>query len=263
MSWTTEHLSRGLEAIDAFLSAIGLSESQNRSVRDLIATLAWESPRAPADSGGPAAEPEDDEDEDGACFAMDDERFFGHAGYYELLIECMRLHSAKNRDYADPDDPLRNLRASERFGVLAEDGVFRVRLQDKIARFQNLLEREATDGLGPAVADESFEDTIKDLINYCALGLVLRRERQRQDEEERAAEDVWKHAHCSCDSVSAVDPYADIDEEEEVTAPSDGPYTHTFSTGDYPAYTDEGATLIKNVLRAAFASGATTVTVRP
>ena len=68
--------------------------------------------------------------------------------------------SAKSQDYAEADDPFRNLRQHGRLGIA-------IRLYDKICRLDTLSRREA------AVADESARDTVLDVINYAVLWLEI------------------------------------------------------------------------------------------
>lgn len=46
----------------------------------------------------------------------------------------------------------------------------RVRMWDKMARLNHILENPQVD-----VNDESIEDTLKDLLNYCAIFIMVRR----------------------------------------------------------------------------------------
>jgi len=50
-----------------------------------------------------------------------------------------------------------------------ENGL-RVRMWDKMARLNHILENPNVD-----VNDESLEDTLKDLLNYCAIFIMVRR----------------------------------------------------------------------------------------
>ena len=50
-----------------------------------------------------------------------------------------------------------------------ENGL-RVRMHDKMARLNHILENPGVD-----VNDESLEDTLKDLLNYCAIFIMVRR----------------------------------------------------------------------------------------
>jgi len=50
-----------------------------------------------------------------------------------------------------------------------ENGL-RVRMHDKMARLNHILENPGVD-----VNDESLEDTLVDLLNYCAIFIMVRR----------------------------------------------------------------------------------------
>jgi hypothetical protein len=63
----------------------------------------------------------------------------------------------KNADYANEEDPLANFR---RFGELG----FVVRMEDKLARLTTFARRGILE-----VENESLDDTLLDLVNYCVL----------------------------------------------------------------------------------------------
>lgn len=71
--------------------------------------------------------------------------------------EARNLMVKKNADYANQDDPFRNFRAFGRFGIL-------VRLSDKVARLQSLLENGKAE-----VKGETIRDTAIDILNYSFL----------------------------------------------------------------------------------------------
>jgi len=79
--------------------------------------------------------------------------------------ELMPLARAKGHDYSGQGDSLSNLKD---FGVL---GVC-VRIGDKYHRLKNFLLSGGT----LKVKDETIEDTIKDLIIYGFLALILKRQ---------------------------------------------------------------------------------------
>lgn len=72
----------------------------------------------------------------------------------ELYDECMETYSKKNRDYDGAFDK-----------SLDEDGlvVAKIRMNDKILRFQSLMTNPAM------VKDESMKDTLMDLANYALM----------------------------------------------------------------------------------------------
>jgi hypothetical protein len=80
-------------------------------------------------------------------------------GYFEK--ECMAIMSAKGHDYAGRVDCLGNLR---RFGLL---GII-VRLSDKFSRIEQFAKSREL-----RVKDESVKDTLRDIVNYCLLGMIF------------------------------------------------------------------------------------------
>ncbi len=76
--------------------------------------------------------------------------------------DAMKIVLAKNKDYANSNDPFKNFKLSSLVGVTPEKAIL-VRISDKMARVVNLLEKEAD------VKDETIEDTILDMINYLAI----------------------------------------------------------------------------------------------
>jgi hypothetical protein len=80
----------------------------------------------------------------------------------ELYAYNVELSRRKNSDYADNEDPFKNFRACEFYGVSAARGII-VRMSDKLTRVANLLDRDA------AVRDESILDSLSDLANYSMI----------------------------------------------------------------------------------------------
>jgi len=73
-----------------------------------------------------------------------------------IFKECQDLSAYKNKRYGD--EPLKL------FGL---KGIV-TRLSDKFFRLKNLSMNEGEDA-----DDESIEDTLKDMINYCGYGIML------------------------------------------------------------------------------------------
>lgn len=94
----------------------------------------------------------------------------GHPMFYQLLDRMAEIHSDKNQDYAGDDDPLRNFKACERMGIEAWRGIA-IRMSDKWTRLENFVKNDTL-----KVEDESIEDTLIDLANYCLLYIIARRE---------------------------------------------------------------------------------------
>lgn len=80
--------------------------------------------------------------------------------HLQVCKELNSLYEAKNNDYGDSFAKVRN-----ELGNVA----ILVRLYDKVERLKTLLT-----GAKQKVNDESIDDTLKDLANYCILELVER-----------------------------------------------------------------------------------------
>lgn len=77
-------------------------------------------------------------------------------------FKAVELMKQKNADYCGVgDDALSNFRKHGAFGIV-------VRLHDKMERLNTFVKRGSF-----AVIDESFEDTIVDVINYSILLLAM------------------------------------------------------------------------------------------
>lgn len=88
---------------------------------------------------------------------------------FDACLETMRK---KNSDYAKPENEFANFEASLRIGVPVQTAIL-IRMQDKMTRIENLLFHT------PAVADESMDDSLDDLINYATI-LKARRQFEQQ-----------------------------------------------------------------------------------
>lgn len=91
------------------------------------------------------------------------ELFTHHEALSKRALEIMR---AKNNDYAGSkgDDPFANFRRVDAMGVCSVEQGFLVRIVDKVSRLSTF----AKDGK-LAVENESYEDAILDIMNYCVL----------------------------------------------------------------------------------------------
>lgn len=81
---------------------------------------------------------------------------------------CMRMidiTAAKNHDYTGAgDDPFANFRNIKNCGGVSPEQGFLVRMNDKMARISSFVEKGILQ-----VKDESVNDTLLDLANYCIL----------------------------------------------------------------------------------------------
>jgi len=124
-------------------------------------------------------------------------KYYGHPGFYLLLLEMAELHSRKNHDYSGEGDPLKNLRAPERIGVNAFTGVM-VRLQDKWSRLEQFMRSGKF-----LVKGEGVIDTLIDNAVYSLLAILLYKEMANKALESSISEtDGLKSEHCVMKSQS-------------------------------------------------------------
>lgn len=93
------------------------------------------------------------------------------ARFHELIKEIAELHDRKQMDYGAGDDPFANVRASEQWGVSGWVGAF-IRLSDKVQRLKAFAQRGS-------LANESAEDSMRDIAVYALIALVLYEEESR------------------------------------------------------------------------------------
>lgn len=90
--------------------------------------------------------------------------------FKEIVDEMYELYRRKNHDYGNSFAILRSRR---------EDSIL-VRIFDKYLRLETLI-----GGKKAEVKDESIEDTLRDIANYCVMELIERR-------LEKEAEELFK-----------------------------------------------------------------------
>jgi hypothetical protein len=84
-----------------------------------------------------------------------------HGDFFAKGIE---ISAAKNADYTGAtNDPFANLRSVEQLGISTEVGLL-TRMMDKMSRISSFVAKGEL-----SVKDESAQDTLLDLANYCAL----------------------------------------------------------------------------------------------
>ena len=86
--------------------------------------------------------------------------------HQDLCQQALEIMKQKNHDYAgdDHNNPFANFTRSESMGICSTEQGFLVRICDKLSRlstFANLGELK--------VDNESYQDAILDIINYCIL----------------------------------------------------------------------------------------------
>ena len=89
----------------------------------------------------------------------------------DIFEGCLNIAKAKGRDYSGDQDGMKNFRTFGWKGIV-------VRLNDKMERIVQFAKSGSFQ-----VKDESIEDTLKDLINYAALTLIMYREEQQKPQD--------------------------------------------------------------------------------
>lgn len=88
----------------------------------------------------------------------------------KLMSRMREILVAKGHDYAGADDRFSNFRLCEAMGIPVWKGIV-IRMSDKLSRIMCFAKTDAF-----KVKDESVEDTLLDLANYCLLCLCAYRE---------------------------------------------------------------------------------------
>lgn len=109
---------------------------------------------------------------------MNREELFAH--HDELCGKAFAIMQAKNNDYAGSkgDDPFANFRRVDAMGICSVEQGFLVRIVDKVSRLSTF----AQDGK-LAVKNESYEDAILDILNYCVLMSAYVSDKKKQERE--------------------------------------------------------------------------------
>lgn len=84
------------------------------------------------------------------------------------MMNMWMTHDRKNADYDGSKAAYSNIRSCEKIGVPPHVGCW-IRMNDKWSRIEALLNSEG----GPAVVDESLQDTLMDLAVYSIIMSIL------------------------------------------------------------------------------------------
>lgn len=103
---------------------------------------------------------------------------YGHAMFYDLIIQMCEIHEVKNKSYGIGSS-LGNFMECERFNIPAWKGCL-VRMSDKVSRIYNLTSKIRDPEYADAFEMENLEDTFLDLANYSLLCLILLREEKKK-----------------------------------------------------------------------------------
>ena len=97
--------------------------------------------------------------------------------FKELTVQMHTVAVDKNADYASGisnTDPLANFTLVEKMGVTATETGFLTRMCDKFSRITTFVNKGVLQ-----VKNESVEDTLIDLANYCLLLVIFIRNKRR------------------------------------------------------------------------------------
>ena len=100
----------------------------------------------------------------------------------QLCKEGRELMNLKNRDYAGNHgtEPFANFTRCEAMGICDTEQGFMVRITDKMSRLSSFL-----DSGKMHVEDESFKDTVVDVINYMVLLAAYTKEKDNSPSSEK------------------------------------------------------------------------------
>ena len=97
-------------------------------------------------------------------YSMNREELFKH--HAKLCKTALEIMEKKNHDYAGKggENPFANFTRTEAMGVASTEAGFLVRIVDKVSRLSTFASSGEL-----KVDNESYEDAILDIINYCIL----------------------------------------------------------------------------------------------
>tara|TARA_B100000519_G_scaffold202731_1_gene222058 strand:- start:792 stop:1136 length:345 start_codon:yes stop_codon:yes gene_type:complete len=86
--------------------------------------------------------------------------------HHEICQQALEIMKLKNHDYsgADGNNPFANFTRSEAMGICSTEQGFLVRICDKLSRLSTFANNGEL-----KVDNESYQDAILDIINYCIL----------------------------------------------------------------------------------------------
>jgi hypothetical protein len=90
----------------------------------------------------------------------------------KMLAEMESVLVKKGHDYSGETDTLANFKELEDLDISCEMSIF-IRLTDKYVRLKNFMRLQDLKS-----SEESIDDTLLDLANYCLLMRLARRERK-------------------------------------------------------------------------------------
>jgi hypothetical protein len=93
----------------------------------------------------------------------------------EITKKARETLTDKNDDYTGSADALANFKRYKHMGVCDKETGILSRIVDKVSRLSSLVDQERS------VEDETFEDTVEDLINYSIILSVAYNEEESNE----------------------------------------------------------------------------------
>ncbi len=104
-------------------------------------------------------------------------KYYGHPDFSKYVDEMKEIHSAKNHDYANQNEPLSNFRLVYELTKDIPDSPFLIaftRLVEKVLRIAEIARK------GNKVRGETIIDSLMDLANYAILSRILIEEYEKE-----------------------------------------------------------------------------------
>ena len=117
-----------------------------------------------------------------------DEYFKFHKAFCDNMVSITK---AKNADYTGKgDNPFLNFERVEQLGICSTEQGFLTRMTDKFCRITSFVQKGEL-----LVKDESVQDTLHDLANYCALmsGYIQSKKKELEKKHKAFTEKVHKN----------------------------------------------------------------------
>lgn len=104
------------------------------------------------------------------------EGWSGDPRYYEILTQMAKIYVEKDDDYSEDEQPLSNLRQSDKIGLTPFVGVVN-RMLDKWSRISRAV-KKAKNNRELTVKTDSLENDLLDNANYSVFALMFLREQK-------------------------------------------------------------------------------------
>lgn len=115
----------------------------------------------------------------------------------QICADARELMNLKNRDYAGNHgkEPFANFTRCQAMGICNTEQGFMVRIVDKMSRLSSFLQHGKMN-----VADESFKDTVVDVINYMVLLAAFSSEKDVATDDKTSYTISVDHNHAGWDA---------------------------------------------------------------